>query len=90
MRRDINAWAVIEQLIAKNGRTQTWLAKELNVSCAAITQAKQGVFALSGDMLSRICKVTHATAAERNALYTEVINARYFGGGTAKARVVVK
>lgn len=90
MRRDINAWAVIEQLIAKNGRTQTWLAKELNVSCAAITQAKQGLFALSGDALARICKVTHATAAERNTLYTEVINARYFGSGQKKARVVVK
>lgn len=90
MKRNINAWAVIEQLIAKNGRTQTWLARELNMTCAAITQVKQGAFYLSGDKLARICVVTRATAAERNALYTEIINARYFGSGQKKARVVVK
>lgn len=85
----VNGWGAIEQLLERNQKNQSWLAHELKMSNAAVTQVKQGIFQLSGEKLAQICRITCATQAEKDALYSEVVNARLFGS-SAKARVTVK
>lgn len=77
---NVNGWHTIALLLARNGKNQSWLAKELNMTPASITQVKKEFFKLSGDELATICRITGATKAEKRELYAEVINARFFAG----------
>ena len=88
-KQNINGWHVIAALLERNGRNQSWLAKELHVTPASITQVKTEKFKLSGEELSAICRITGATAEEKSQLYAEVINARFFEGHK-KVSLVIK
>ena len=83
---NINGWNVIESLLDRDGRNQSWLAKALHVTPAAITQVKKAQYHLSAEQFNTICHALHATKAEKSALYTAVVNARFF----VKAEVTVK
>lgn len=78
MNAHINGWNLVQMLLDRNGKNQSWLAKQLKMSPAAVTQVKQGVFRLSGDQIAKICQVTGATKEEKDELYSEVVNARLF------------
>lgn len=82
---NINVWSVIQVMLARNNRTQTDLAKHLNMTCAAVTQIKNGTFKLSGEKLESVCNFLHATTEEKNELYSKIVNARFFG--TEKVKV---
>lgn len=86
MSEHVNGWSIIEQWLQREHRNQSWLAKRLNVSPAAITQVKKSQYRLSAEQFNTICHALHATKAEKSALYTEVVNARFF----VKAEVTVK
>lgn len=83
---NINGWNVIESLLHRDGRNQSWLARALHVTPAAITQVKKSQYRLSAEQFKMICRALHATKAEKSALYTAVVNARFF----VKAEVTVK
>lgn len=74
---NVNAWPIIADLLAREKRNQSWLAKQLKVTPAAITQIKQGLYRLSAEQFKIICKATHASKIEKDALYSSVFNARY-------------
>lgn len=86
---NVNGWHTIAGLLERNGRNQSWLAEQLKMTPASITQIKTEKFRLSSSELAAICRVTHATRAEKKALYAEVVNARFFDG-KHKIDVVIK
>lgn len=86
---NINGWNTIRVLLARNGKTQSDLAKMLNISCASVTYIKNQTFALSGEKIELICHILHATQSEREDIYKEVVNARLFRN-TEKLTVKMK
>lgn len=86
MSENANGWSIIEQWLQREHRNQVWLAKALHVTPAASTQVKKAQYHLSAEQFNTICQALHATKAEKSALYTEVVNARFF----VKAEVTVK
>lgn len=85
---NINGWNTIRVMLARNNRSQTWLAKELGFSRPAITYIKKGAFALKGTCLEKVCRILNATPSEKSELYSEVINARFFGTEKVKIEVI--
>ena len=83
---NINGWNIIESLLDRDGRNQSWLAKALHVTPAAITQVKKSQYKLSAEQFNIICQALHATKEERCALYAAVISARFH----VKANVVIQ
>ena len=86
---NVNGWGAIANLLIRNGKNQSWLAEQLGVTPAAITQYKQGIIYFSGGALEKICKVTGATNAEKKELYSQIVNGRLFGGRD-KVKVEIK
>ena len=86
MSEHVNGWSIIEQWLQREHRNQSWRARALHVTPAAITQVKKAQYHLSAEQFNSICHALHATKSEKSALYTAVVNARFF----VKAEVTVK
>lgn len=86
---NINGWNTIKVLLERNKKTQSDLAKILNITAPAVTQIKNQLFSLSAEKLELICHALHATKAEKEQIYSEVVNARLFHN-TEKVTVKLK
>ena len=51
-----NGWKVVSRLLDKKGKNQSWLAKKLGVTPAAITQIKKGLFKLNEKNIEKTTK----------------------------------
>ena len=72
----INGWNTIEKLLLLKGKNQSWLARKLDLSPAAITQIKNGQFSIRPQYINQICTLLDAKESDRMDLYTEIANAR--------------
>lgn len=85
----VNGWTIIERLLFKNKKNQSDLARKLKVSPAAVSQIKSGLVKMNSASFELVLNWLGATKDDKNALYTEVVNARLFPNG-AKAEVIIK
>ncbi len=77
MIEDVNGWNMISSVLKKRRLTQRQLSVELEISPAAISQAKRGVILFNYRQLAQVCAFLKLTKSECGKLFSDVVNARY-------------
>ena len=81
MNGGINGWGVISRHLRLRKRNQSDLARLLDVSPAAITMIKEGVFKLNPKQGFTIAKYLNFDPDALDEFFTEIFNARMRKGG---------
>ncbi len=85
MKAHVNGWGTIERQLSQLGRKQGELARLLQITPAAVSQVKKGVYLLNPKQLEKIATFLQFDAVMRNEFYTELFNARLLGGGVSSS-----
>lgn len=85
-----NGWRIIERLLSLKRKNQSWLAKKLGVTPAAITQIKHGDYLLSESKIQKTLQILEANADDKIEMYATIVNARFFSHSQMAALVVYK
>lgn len=77
METHVNGWPIIEATMIKRHVSQRSLARLLDVTPAAISQAKNGTIMFNWGQLASICSFLKLPKSECGKLFSEIMNARY-------------
>lgn len=76
MKLHVNGWGAIQRGLKKRNLAQRDLARWLDVSPSAVSQAKKGEIQFSLAQLAMICELLHFEEEEATDMFSDALNAR--------------